>query len=246
MSQAKFAFDQRSYGGRNFRPRPEHLVDEESQLLVVATPWGPRAAARKAVDLIREYFSMAKTDNEATSIYQKMTCLSNEANQLRTAVLLANEALYKDENKQEFRAGVELFAASNIDNEFVWVQVGQPHVFLARDDGRLLPLGSSVDLSVDMSAPGELLPALPNQMLGIDPSLNLTMNSFRARPGDRLLLLSHSAPPADLYAMSGSELNMERITQILAQHNPDGAFWLGVIEIPAQTQTYDDISEISA
>ena len=228
----KIKFEERPYRGMTLRPRPECLLDHDSRLLIVATPWGPRSAANKAVELISEYYLMAKSDNEATSPFEKVSSFSNEANHLRTAVMLANEAIYRDENKTELKAGVELFAASFIQNEFVWIQVGQPHLLLSRKNGHLLPLGSSVDLSTDLSESSEPLPALPNQLLGIEPTANLTLNSFRAQPGDRLVLLSHSVPPVSLYTMKHDELTLDNMSKRLAQIHPDGAFWLGVIELP--------------
>lgn len=222
----------RPHRADQIRPEPEYRLDSETNLLVIVTPWGPRSVAKKTLSIISESYAITKSDNEATTPYAKLSCLSNEANALRSAVLLANDTLYREENKNEFSCGVELFAASFVDNEFVWVQVGQPHVLLSRKNGLLLPLGSCVDLSVDLSSGDEILPALPNQMLGVDNSLNLNMNSFRVQAGDRLIFLSHSAPPHVLYNTSMENLSLDQLTSRLAQAAPKSAFWIGVVEFP--------------
>ncbi len=242
MSEKKLSFIERPYSGNNPRPRPEFHLDSESKLLVVVTPWGPRNIARKTIELITDYYTMAKADKEATSPFPRLSCLSYEANHLRTAVMLANDALYRDENKDEFKAGVELFAASFNEHELLWVQVGQPHLFLSRGNGVMIPLGSSVDLAADLSGPGEMLPSLPHQLLGIESSLNLSVNNFRAQPGDRLVLLSQSVPPASLYSLNRDQLTVENITRQLSSQNPNGAFWVGVLDLPDEA----DLSELSA
>ncbi len=226
-----FKFDNRPYSGATFRPRPEIHMDADANLLLVATPWGQRASARKTIDKILEYYVLARSDREVTSPFERLTCLSTAANNLRTATLLANELLYREENRAEYRSGVELFGASFVDNEFVWIQVGQPQILLAREGGRLMPLGGYVDLALDMSDGRELLPALPNQLLGLDSTVNLAINSFRAKPGDRVVLMSHSSPPRSLYTLTRDQLTLDRISGALAEANPDMAFWLGVLDL---------------
>lgn len=226
-----FNFENRSYSGKTFRPRPEIHADTEANLLLVATPWGQRSSARKAIDHILEYYVLAKSDREVTSPFERLTCLSTAANNLRTATLLANERLYREDNRTEYRSGVELFGASFVDDEFVWLQVGQPQILLSRAGERLMPLGGYVDLSFDLSDGKELLPALPNQLLGLDSTVNLTINSFRARPDDRILLMSHSAPPPALYGLGRADLTLEKISRVMAKDHPNLAFWVGLLDL---------------
>src|SRR5688572_5598562 len=127
-----FSFSERPYSGRSFRPRPEIHIDTATNLLIVATPWGPRASARSAIDRMLEYFTLASSDGGVTSPFEKLTCLSMAANNLRMATLLANEILYREDNRNEYKTGVELFCASCSDQELIWLQLGQPQVMLAR------------------------------------------------------------------------------------------------------------------
>lgn len=228
-----FKFSERPYSGKMFRPRPEIHLDPQTHLLIVATPWGVRSAARKVIDRMTDYLTLARDDREATSPFERLSCLSTQANNLRIAALLANEALYREENKQEYKAGVELFAGILEDNEFVWLQAGNPQVLLGRAERKFLPLGSQIDLAFDLSPTGDLLPPLPTQLLGLDTSINMSINSFRAHSGDQLILLSHSHLPDTLFSMKGSEASLESISHTLAQSHPDLAYWLGILSINA-------------
>lgn len=228
-------FDERPYAGRTFRPRPEIHLDPATKLLIIATPWGPRTSARKAIDRMVEYLSLAREDDEATSPFERLTCLSTQANNLRVAAMLANDAIYREDNRDEYRSGVELFAAQVTDNEVDWIQCGNPQILLGRHGRTVMPVGSQLDLSSDLSSENAFLPALPSQLLGLDLSLNLNVNSFRARAGDRLVLLSHSQPPESVYTLKEDAIAIDSLSRDLAKSHPDLAFWLGILTIESET-----------
>lgn len=224
-------FEERPYAGSTFRPRPEILLDEQAHLLIVATPWGARSSARKVIDRMTDYLALAREDNEATSPFERLSCLSSQANNLRIATLLANEAVYREDNTQEYHSGVELFAALVDDNEFVWVQAGNPQILLKRAGRSPFTLSAQIDLAADLSEGEDLLPPMPSQLLGLDSSINLNLNSFKARPGDQVILLSHSHPPQSLFSMKSEEISLDSVSKILAHHYPNLAFWLGLLSI---------------
>jgi hypothetical protein len=163
------------------------------------------------------------------------------------AALLANEVLYREDNQTEYKSGVELFAALVDDGELVWIQAGNPQILLSRKGRSLLPLGSQIDLSYDLSEGTELLPALPAQLLGLDLSLNLNINSFRARIGDQLVLLSHSQMPDFLFtknlgettdasdSLKNKPLSLEPLSRALARACPNLAFWLGILSVGGES-----------
>lgn len=225
------SFHERPYSGRTFRPRPEIYLDIETKTLIVATPWGPREAARKVIERMKDYLALAREDAEATSVFQKMTCLSTAANRLRTATLLANEVLLRDDNRDEYRSGVEIFAGILEEDEFVWVQSGNPQILLSRPGRKLLPLGSQIDLSFDFSTETEILPGLPSQLMGLETSLNLSINSFRARPGDKLALISHSHLPEGIFSVQTDQVTVDGLSRAVAASTPNHAFWVGVLQI---------------
>lgn len=225
------AFNERPFSGTTYRPRPEIYLDGDGKTLIVATPWGPREAARKVIDRMNDYLSLAKEDIEATSPFARASYLSAHANRLRMATLLANESLYREENRTEYRSGVELFAGLLEDDEFVFIQSGNPQILLSRAGKKPLPLGSQIDLSFDFSEGAELLPGLPSQMLGLDATLNLSLNSFRARPGDRLALISHSHLPESIFGLDGADVTVDTLSRLMANAAPNHAFWVGVLQI---------------
>lgn len=224
-------FQERSYGGKIFRPRPEVYFSDENRILIVATPWGPRTAAKKVSQIILDYFSSAAQDMEATSPFEKLSCLSPIANNLRIATLLANDKLYREENRTEYTSGVEIFAASLEKNDIVWLQVGHPNVMLARKGKGVIPLGSHVDLALDIAAGAKILAPLPSQLLGLDQSCNLTIGSFRPQLNDKLILVSRSAMSERIYLLSDKEWDLNSVSQSLAQNHPDLAYWLGVLSL---------------
>jgi hypothetical protein len=222
-----FKFSYRPYSGKQFRPTPEVHTDDKT--LIVATPWGNRDAAKKSIDRILEYLILCNEDREATTPFQRLSCLSTGANNLRVAALLANESIYREDNNIEYRNGVELFAMSLSEGELVWIQIGQPQILLARKSRQVISLAGSMDLSFDMSDGDDLLPSLPNQLLGLDSSMNLTINSFRPQDQDQLVLLSHSQMPREIYQLESDELKLDTMSQKLSRMNPQLAFWLGLI-----------------
>jgi hypothetical protein len=234
----KLQFQSRPYPGENSRPNPEVHIDEATNSLFVVVPWGKREAAKKVIDRMVEYLAFAAQDKEATSPLSRLTCLSNSANNLRTAALLANDMIFREDNLDEYRSGVELFGATLDQNELSWLQVGGPQLLLGRGSQPFLPLGSNIDLSLDLRdwRSKTELPALPAQLLGLDSHVNLTINSFRARSGDRLVLLNHSRIPEIVFSWKANSLSMDEMVRLLANHSPQSAFWLGVLEVEASPQ----------
>ena len=222
-----FKFAYRPYSGKQFRPTPEVHIDDKT--LIVATPWGNRDAGKKAIDRILEYLILCNEDREATTPFQRLSCLSAGANNLRIAALLANESIFREDNRVEYRNGVELFTMSLSEGELIWIQIGQPQILLARKSRQVITLAGAMDLSFDMSDGEELMPSLPNQLLGLDSSLNLTINSFRPQNEDQLVLLSHSQLPREIYQLSSNEFELDHMSQQLSKLNPQLAFWLGLI-----------------
>ncbi|HEX4923299.1 MAG TPA: hypothetical protein VFV50_04405 [Bdellovibrionales bacterium] len=226
------SFQQRSYAGKIFRPKPEFHHSDSERLLVVATPWGNRAGTRRAVDTLSEFFASNLGDNEATSPFRKLPHLSAVGNNLRIGVLLANEYFFNSENKDEYKNGAEFFAAAYDQKEVVWLQVGHPHVFLKRQGRPILQLSASIDLSMELSLPGKALPPLPGELIGIDANPHIVINSFRPAPGDKLVLISRSWLPQELFALPDDEISVEGISRVLSQQgSEDLPYWLGVWDL---------------
>lgn len=234
-------FAERSFSGKTFRPTPEVFIDPLTNTVIVATSWSVQDVAKKVVNRIIDYISFSKEDPEATSPFPRLTCLTSSANRLRIATLLANDGLYREHNQNEYKAGVELFAAYVEGNELIWLQAGNPQVVLIRENGLVLPLGSQIDHSFDFSNSDQsLLPPLPANMLGLDPTINISVNSFRCRPRDRIVLLSHSHLPMNVFSKKVIDLSIEEISREIGHLHPDTAHWIGVIDIEGESTRGQD------
>lgn len=222
---------ERSYGGQLFRPTPEIYLEEDGSFGVIATPWGNRGAAKKVIDTLKDYVLSARQDLEATSPFQKLTCLSGLANSLRVGVMLANDSIYREENKAEYTAGVEVLVFAREGGELSFAQVGYPHFFLARSGLPWIPLSVQLDLSTELSQPPEILSPLPQNLIGLHTTTNMNVASFKTQSKDRLVFLSHTVVSNPLYHLPFEETTLDKVTQSLAKQYPDLPFWVGVLEL---------------
>ncbi|MCB0365702.1 MAG: hypothetical protein H6624_18760 [Bdellovibrionaceae bacterium] len=221
---------ERSYNGQFTRPRPEVHVEEHASLVIIATPWGNRSGARRAIQSITEFFLAAKDDVEVTSPFQKLTCLSPMANNLRVAVMLANDIVYQEENRSEYLSGLELFVGAKDGNEFSFIQVGHPQIFLDRPGADLITTGCLTDLALDFSPKRKKFAPLPNTLLGVHSTTAPTIRTLRIGEGDRVVLLSHSWVPTPFFSLERGKRNLDSLSSVLANQAPDEPYWLGYLE----------------
>ncbi len=216
--------NQYNFGGELFRPTPEIRVEEGGKLCVVATSWGPRASGKKLSNNIIEFFNTANRDIEVTSPFQKLTCLSSQSNCLRTAVMLANDSSYREDNKNEYLSGLELFVSAKNESELSFVSIGQPHVLLLRNQN-LVTLSSSMELSLDLiTEPKTKTAPLPQNLLGLHSTSNFEVKSLKLKPKDQIILISRSVLPASLFEKTFS---IDEVRLRLAKDNPAMPFWIG-------------------
>ncbi len=215
-------FQQRSYSGKCFRPKP--LVDFEAgtQSIIVATSWNGQDAAADVVKTIKESLVLA-SDPEATGFGQYTESLGLAGNRLRSAAGLANDALYFNVNKNEYVAGVELAALSFSKNTLAWAQVGAPHLFLVNKAG-IQPLSYTPDWSwqIHQGAP------LMCQSLGLERSVNLNCGSYRLESGDQVILLSRSYVPSAFYG--SKKVDVDELSKVLVADSEAVPFWIGILQ----------------
>lgn len=219
---------ERSYSGKLFRPKPEIHIEDDGSFGVIATPWGPRAGAKRAIEVLKDYVLSARQDMESTSPFQKLTCLSPLANTLRVGVMLANDSLYREENKAEYICGVEVLVFAHQMGEIAYAQVGHPNLYLARNSFPWMALTVQPDLAMEMSEPHERRAPLPQNLIGLHTTTNLNVASFKSQPGDRLIFVSHSHAAHTSYSTPFEQTTIDKISESLAQKHPDLPFWLGV------------------
>ncbi len=219
----------RSYGGKIFRPKP--LVHEEENLLVMVSCWGPGDQAQTVVEDVSKYVAAAMGDVEVTSHFEYLTCLSDQANYLRIATLLANENIFRGENKNEFVSGYELTVVLRHKNQLSWAQVGGPHILIRRNGQPLMPLTIQLDVSSEVHA-SKLLAPLPHWLLGLDSTCQVQCGDVRFNSQDQLVLASSAHLSKALFTDRSSEaLSLEKVTQWMIQDNPENPFWLGLLPL---------------
>lgn len=221
---------ERSYSTKILRPKPVIHKEEDGSLIVIATSWGDTEHASRVVDEVVKYVNAAKSDVEVTSPFEFLTCLSDEVNYLRIALHIANDLLYRGENRREYFSGVEVLALLNRGSQVAWAQVGNPSLLIQRRGQSLQPLSISMDLSSEMATVGDALAPLPSQLLGLDPSCNVQCGSTRTQEGDQLLLTAGSSIAPSLW-MKDAKTDFATITQRMIQGNPDAPFWMGLIQV---------------
>ena len=226
---ARTQFEHRSFvGAGSSRPSPEVIFESDEGMLVVATPWGSRSSVNRFVKTITDYYLSSRSDSDVTSPFKRLTNLSTAANNLRVAVLLANEELYRDENKDVISSGIELFVGIRNEQELTWIQVGHPNCLLARPSRPLLlPMSVNLDLSAELSGPQQNLPVLPSQLLGVDPNPNLWIGAFRPHSGDQLILISKSWIPESLVTTPQDQRSLDHLTTRLTSDS-ENPYWLGI------------------
>ncbi len=220
---------ERSYSSKIFRPKPHLHVEADGSLLVVTTSWGQPEHAQLVADEIAKYVTAARGDVEVTSPFEFLTCLSDQANHLRIGMMIANDVLYRGENKAEYVSGVEVLAIARSEGEVAWAQVGAPHLLLRRSGRPLVPLATAFDHSFELSLKGGLSAPLPSKLLGVEPACNIVCGDLQAGDKDLLVLLSSSLLPQSLWTDSGP-MDLQAITRHLVQEDPDSPFWLGLVD----------------
>lgn len=222
----------RSYSTKVFRPKPLIHREDDGSLIVIATSWGQPEQAERAKDEVVKYVSAAKSDVEVTSPFEFLTALSDEVNYVRTALLIANDILYRGENRNEYFSGVELLALFKRGPQVAWAQVGCPSLFIRRSQQGLQPLSIGRDLSAEMSRGHEILPPLPSQLLGLDPTCYVQCGHTYVAEEDQLVLLASSSVSTSLWTHNSEDLQLSSLTQRMIQENPESAFWLGLVTMP--------------
>ncbi|MGZ3768818.1 MAG: hypothetical protein ACXVCP_04935 [Bdellovibrio sp.] len=220
---------ERSYSTKILRPKPNIHVEEDGSLIVITTSWGQPEHAQRVLEEIVKYVNASKSDVEVTSPFEFLACLTDEVNYLRTGILIANDVLYRGENKAEYFSGVEVLALFKRKSQIAWAQIGCPSLFIQRAHGNLQPLSIGLDLSSEITNINNPFPPLPSQLLGLEPSCHMQCGHTHVGPEDKLVLLASSSIANTLWTKRAEEVQMEAITKSMVQENPETPFWLGLV-----------------
>lgn len=221
---------ERSYRTKQVRPKPQVIEIEAGETILVATLWGNEVSLTRSIEITQDYIGATSENAEVTTPFEFLSCYSSKTNQLRVAALLANDQLYRQENRGEYNSGLELVTIAKRNGEVAWVKVGMPHILLLRQGMAPMPIACSGDSSSEISGEA-ILPPLPSNMLGLENSLNIEGGSFRQKEGDRLLLLACSIIPSVIWSQVNATSDLMSIGQLLAKAQPDQPYWLGLVDL---------------
>ena len=197
----------------------------------MASCWGPGDHSQSIVDDIVKYVTAAMSDVEVTSHFEYLSCLSDQANYLRIAALLANENIFRGENNSEYVSGYELTVLLKHGNQLSWAQVGGPHILIRRKGQPLMPLTVQLDVSSEVFSTKFLAP-LPQWLLGLDSTCQVYCGDVRCDIQDQLVLISAHHLSKTLFTENSLDrLSLEKVTQWMIQENPESPFWIGLLPL---------------
>ena len=222
--------EHRCFKGTSFRPTPEVLLSEELSFFAILTPWGPSSYTKKLLDFLTQNQESFKSDEEKTSIYSQLQSLSKEENVLRTLILSCNEWVFKNQNEGKgYNFGYELVCGNFINGKVVFLQIGQPYIYLDRPEIPLQPLGHILDLSGAFSKKGKRLPPLPSSLLGLHPDSHFSVFSLPVEKEDRLLFVSRDFVPNLNGERGKNKQSLEAFVSCLTEENAESPFWIGLL-----------------
>lgn len=225
--------EERSFAGKNFRPKPQSYLSNNKKLITVITPWGQEAISTKEVfENIETQYSFFSEDKESTHPFPKMMSLNPTQNDMRTAVMQTNQNIFNNINQDEYSMGFELFFAAIVENIFTFIQIGQPLILIDRPHQPLRSIGHVTDTSLSTVKNQKIfIPPLPHQLLGIHEDISVHPFFFRFRPEDCLILLNRNTIPSSWFELHQEERTLDKLSQKAAEDNPHIPFWLAKIQL---------------
>ena len=185
------------------RARNEDAILVSDGILVVCDGMGGHqagdVASRIAVDTIEAFISRSEADPELTWPYGFDPSASFDANRIRTAIKLANRAIYTRAAAEDEYAGMGTTVAAVLvgradEGLFTYGHVGDSRVYLIRG-GRILQLtrddslANSAWADADTSV-GTVMKNVLTKALGVRPEVEFDVVAHDLLAGDIVLLCS--------------------------------------------------------
>ena len=145
------------------------LLDD--QLTIFLRSWGSQDYDQKFIEEVSHFLSTAQADIEVTSPFDFAENLTQLANKVRVAILLAHDYFYKIENKNFFSVGFECLILMRSKNELAWGAVGRFDLYEL--EGQATGILTAVGTDRDRQT------LLPIELLGVEREIELRCGSTR-------------------------------------------------------------------
>ncbi len=221
--------NERSYGGKLFRPRPEIFISDDKKLFILATPWGQKRMAQVFIERVTSELQDFSVDPDHTVYSLPSDTLSEKENRLRLVLLSLHEDLREEFNSEALTSGLEILCLLKDGKKLSWFKIGAPFLAIMRAT-KILTLHHPVDLSFDHST-NQTLPPLPKQLYGLTQHSSLEHGNLLCQKGDRLLMVSRSYVPPQTLHLTPDKMDLDSLTLSLATDNEDQPFWIGLLSL---------------
>lgn len=115
----------RGASGLHKMPKTDVTLLLDDRLIIFIRSWNGNEINQKIIDEIHHYISSIEADIELTNSFEFVEHLSSLANKIRVSILLANDAIYRSENKEFYQNGAEILVIYKNKTELVWASIGR-------------------------------------------------------------------------------------------------------------------------
>ncbi len=223
---------ERSFSSEIFRPKPKYHLSSQKRTMALLTLWGSdEISSQNIFEEIESQYNFLSEDVERTHPLPKLQSLSPAENNMRTAVISANQNIFNSLNQSEYVAGFELIYVTIEGNICTCVQIGQPSLLLDSAEVGLQSISPAIDLSFNYySANKKDLAPLPHSLLGIHEDISFHPFSFRFHAKDRLIFLSRNGIPCAWFSTKREDRNLDHLSRLAVQEKPQSPFWLALLQ----------------
>ncbi len=181
-----------------FRIPPTQIMSGfDDQLLIFARSWSEPESVQLIADEIKQYLSATQADLEVTTPFSFLEGYSALSNRLRIATLLANDRLFKVQNKEFYSAGLEVALFYQQKNEIAWACFGnfELHAHISNHQGILNQNEHQDGQSevVLLHAQQEIIDGrhiLPGHLLGVERLPSVSIGSIQKFLVDQITVIS--------------------------------------------------------
>ncbi len=171
----------------------------DDQLLIFLRSWNGTDSNQKVIDEITHFLSAANADLEVTTPFEYKQSLSSLANKVRISILLANDLIFKTDNKEQLYLGYELAVIFKNHNELAWANIGRFEISAKKMDNefQLCYGGQFLDDQI----------LLPVGLLGLDRDPSINAGSISVKNVDQVQIVSNYLHNSTYWQALISEVN---------------------------------------